>query len=181
MPVGNDASRAVDRLAKVLQRREAEAKQFPDLLVTGRNADGTIQVRDLRGECVATSNICSAYKGQQIQIPCGVPFRITGAAGIAMQRAQRQSGTLWVESYTPNEYHPGESYEVTVTGKGFKSTTQFEYLLPDSEDVNEDITIDEIAYVSATEMTLSITVAEDADLLALNTGGLAYDNPGMPS
>lgn len=178
MPVRNEAERTADTLSRILDRQRADDVQFPDLLVEGRNADGTIQVRDLRGECVATSNVCSAYQGQVIQIPCGAPFRVSGAAGVAMARVTRPSGTLWLESVSPSSYLPGGSYTVTMTGKGFKATTQFEFLIPGTREVNPDVTVNSITYVSATQMLVSITIAVDADPILMTAGGVAYDNPG---
>lgn len=173
-PEGGSLRRIMKR-----QGRELGAYSVPKR-VEQRNADGTINVRRLDGECVERSNICSAYTGQIIQVPCGAGFRNLGAAGTAMVRIQRTAPTMWVETVDPSSLNPGASYTVTITGRGFRTTSQFEFLLPDSDEINPDITITDSTYISATEFELEITVAADADLIGDTRGVLAYDNPGTP-
>lgn len=155
--------------------------------VEGRNADGTISVRPLGGECVERSNICSAYSGQLIEVPCGNGLGRLGATGIAMARVSRLSATMWFESMEPDVLARGSSVEVTITGGGFTEGSVFEFLLPGTEDVNPGVVIVDSTFVSFTEFTLVVEVANDAILFAVDENGelipaaaapVAFDNPG---
>lgn len=146
--------------------------------VEGRNADGTINLRPLGGECVERSNICSAYSGQLIQVPCGNGLGRLGASGVAMARFSRVSGNMWVESISPSSFARGGTYTVTVTGGGFTTGSVFEFLLPGTEDVNPGVTITASEYVSFTEFTLEIEIAVDCELIPDGGAGLSFDNPG---
>lgn len=162
------------------QQAHEQSRYYENKRVEGRNFDGTISVRPLTGECVERSNICTAYDGQIIQVPCGNGLGNLGAAGSAMARTSQQAGTIWVESLDPNELPAGLTTAVTVIGRGFRETSVFEFLRPGTNEVNDDITIDAATYISETEFELQVAVAADADLITDGRGGLAYDNPGAP-
>jgi hypothetical protein len=146
--------------------------------VMGRNTDGTVNLQRYDGTCTSRGEVSSHYTGQIVSEVPKPAYNRTGAAGVAQISSSQSVGTLWVESIDPDEYEQGLSYSVTVIGKGFTSTTEFAFLQLGSDEINEDITIDSKTLVSATEYTLEITVAADAD--AVSAAPLAYDDPGNP-
>jgi hypothetical protein len=147
--------------------------------VEGRNADGTLSVRALDLECIATAPPSNLYVGQEYVTPPAAPFSMQGTAGIGLTSASRSIATMDVTSLDPEMYGRGLTYTVTVTGLGFTEGSVFEFLLPSTETINPGITITESRYVSATEFELDIAVAEDAAIIAANAGDMAFDNPGM--
>lgn len=169
-----------DSLARVLDERRRIDAEIRPARVEARNDDGTLQLRPLHGECVATAPACGLYVGQVVEVPCSAPFKHLGAAGIPMWRQSRAANLMHVESLEPSIYARGFSGTVIVTGLGFTPVSAFEFLLPGTEDVNEDITTDEIRYVSETECEWDITVAADATVIPEGTGDLSYENVGLP-
>lgn len=176
------AERRLVRPLRQTFRKEADEQRryYATKRVEGRNSDGTINVRPLGGECVERSNICSAYSGQLIEVPCGNGVGRLGASGVAMARVQRLASAMWVESIEPSFFARGQAYEVTVIGRGFTASSGFEFLLPGTEDVNPGVTITGSTFVSETEFTLQVEISLDSVLIAEGGGPLAFDNPGSP-
>ena len=169
-----------DSLARVLDERRRIDAEIRPARVEARNDDGTLQMRPLHGECIATAPACGLYVGQVVEVPCSAPFKHLGAAGISMLRASRVAALMHVESLDPATYERGFSGTVTVTGLGFTPVSAFEFLLPGTEDINPGVTISAIAYVSETECTLTMAVAADAEVIPEGTGDLSYENVGLP-
>jgi len=168
-------------LRAILQHQRFDLSRFyADKRVEGRDVDGTLLVRPLGGECVERTNICSAYAGQIIQVPCGAGLRNLGAAGTAMASTSLLIAPMWVESITPDFFARGATVEVTVIGRGFTPSSVFEFLLPGTDEVNPGVAIVASTYVSVTEFLLEVEVAVDAVLIPEGAGAIAFDNPGTP-
>lgn len=180
MAAGSLLRRTNDQLAALLDmRRRVDAEMRPTR-VEARNPDGTLQLRRLDGECSARGPVCGLYVGQVVDAPCAAPWKLSGAAGIGMAREHRAAATMAVTAIEPSLFDPGASLTVTITGLGFLPISVFEFLVPGTEDLNDDITVDEIRYISDTECEVDITVAADAAVIAAETGDIAFDNPGEP-
>lgn len=174
------AARFVQALERTFARRERERAPVRTSRVTGRNEDGTVRLQRTDGECVARGGISDAYTGQVVIEPNRSPLSRRGTAGIAQVSEQGSVSILWVERLDPNEYRPGASYSVTVTGRGFRPETVFEFLRPGLAYVpNGDITITASTYVDETTFLLEIDVDPGAALYRRGAP-LAYDNPGDP-
>lgn len=169
-----------DSQDRVLDERRRIDAEIRPARVEARNDDGTLQMRLLHGECVATSPACGLYVGQVVEVPCSAPFKHLGAAGIPMYRQSREAALMHVESLTPSIYERGFSGTVIVAGRGFTPVSAFEFLLPGTEEVNPGITTDEIRFVSATECEWDITVAADSLVIPEGTGDLSFENVGLP-
>jgi hypothetical protein len=162
------------------QRRELTRYEFPKR-VEGRNSDGTIGVRPLNGECIERSNICSAYPGMIIQVPCGNGLSNLGAAGTAMARVNRLADTMWVESIDPPLFPRGTSFTATITGRGFTTSSVFDFLVPGTKQINEGVVVDGSHFVSPTGFEVELSVAFDAALILDQSGDIAFDNQGAHS
>lgn len=170
-------------LRKILgrQARDLSAYYTPKR-VEGRNEDGTINVRPLVGECVERSNICTAYSGQLIEVPCGNGFNLLGATGTAMVRTSRVAAQPWVESLDPSTYRRGSTYTVTITGRGFLPSFNIDFLSPGegSSEVNPYILKLDVRYIDAETAEVDIAVDTDAPLILLTLADIAFDNVGSP-
>jgi len=169
-------------LRKILGRQSRDlSAYYTPKRVEGRNEDGTINVRPLVGECVERSNICTAYAGQLIEVPCGNGLGLLGATGTAMARTSRVSAQPWVESVEPHIFHRGSSYTVTIAGRGFLPSFDVDFLNPESVGtVNPNIMKLAVRVLDAETAEVDILVAEGAPLIVLTLAGIAFDNVGSP-
>lgn len=165
----------VTTMRRVLDRRKRDEADLRVSTVVGRDTDGTTLYRPQDGECELRGGISADRSGSIVLNPSAAAFGRRGAAGVAGVGARGQFGAAWVESLDPATFAQGWSGDVTVTGRGFRPGMTFEFLLPSSVSVHPGITIVTTTYVSPTEYTLSITVAEDANVVA--EAPLAFDTP----
>jgi hypothetical protein len=174
------ATRAVQALARALEQRERDRAPVRTSRVVGRNSDGTLRLQRTDAECVARGNPSDAYAGEVLTEPARSPLSRRGVAGVAQVAEQGSVTILWVERLDPDLYRPGASYTVTVTGRGFKESTVFEFLKPGIAYVpNPGITITDSTFVDETTFVLKIAVAPGAALYR-RRAPIAYDNPGDP-
>lgn len=177
-------SPVVRELRKVLDRRERDARTVYPMRVEGRNGDGTINVRRFDGECIERSRECGVREGQLIEVPCGPPPSLAGAAGVAMLYAGIRHSVPWIESLVGGEPDaaldawllPGESYTLTVTGKNFEDTLWIDFLLAATEEVHPDITVTDLRVLSDTSAEVDVTV--DAGASPIDSAPISYDNVG---
>jgi hypothetical protein len=163
-----------------LEQRERDRSPVRTSRVLGRNPDGTLRLQRTDAECVARGNPSDAYTGEILTEPSRPPLSRRGAAGIAQITEQGTLAILWVERLDPNLYRPGATDTVTVTGRGFKPSTVFEFLKPGiAYQPNPDITITATTFIDETTIRLDIAVSPGAALYRRGAP-IAYDNPGDP-
>lgn len=146
--------------------------------VEARNADGTLSVRPLDGECIATAPPSSLYVGQEYVTPPAAPFKMQGAAGVAMLRASRTFTRPELISFSPDFWLRGGEYTVAITGRGLTIAYLNDLLLPSAETIHEGITIDEIRWLDDTSAEMDVTVSSSATLVPEGTGDAAFENVG---
>jgi hypothetical protein len=135
--------------------------------VVGRNPDGTEQLVRLDATCVTRGTADNHYGGQVIAVPSVATVQRSGATGIGSVPALVSADTLWIESLDPSDLRPGQSYSITVTGRGFDDRVRIEFLLPfeaDGQTINPDITIDTLTVWDSETVMLEVTVSSDARL-----------------
>lgn len=172
--------RIEDALAKMNRRTTANLNLMRPMRVEERFTDGTMGFRRMDGECVERGNECSSYVGELIEIPCGKPMAITGAAGAPMLSNRRAVNRLWVESLTPSVLVPGTSQTIVVAGRGFMAITRIEFGLPGTQTINPGTSVTAIHYTSPTQIEVDVTTSADAELLDLTSAPIFFDNPGVP-
>jgi hypothetical protein len=166
----------VEVLGRVLDERAARDRSVRTARVVGRNTDGTTQLLRLDGQCVSRGCGTSQYPGETIETAVTFCAKDIGTSGITTTSSQRGANLVWIESLSPELYAAGESYTVEVVGFGFDERTRIEFLLPDSLDVNPDVTIDEIRVITSELLEVDITLAEEAE--AVTAASISYDNGG---
>lgn len=177
MPTG--VSGFVEELRRVLDERARREADVKPAQVVGRRTDGRTLLLGLDGECISSGG-SGGYQGEiVVQVPSLLNRDGTVGSGVLAQRST--AVLLWVAALDPNIFPAGSTgLEVTVTGKGFTATTQFQFLDPASEQVNDDITITGQNFIDSETYTLFVNVAADATpLLPGLLGGLAYDDPAI--
>lgn len=165
----------VQALKRALDDRARRTQELRVSRVVGRATDGTLQLQDLEGECIARGCRTAEAEGEVTKRPLGPCWDNQGAAGVSGLSVRAGAGVLWVESIDPDSYAPGQSYTVTVIGLGFTEATLFEFLHASSEEVNLDVVITSMTLISSTEYELEIDV--DPDAAPIVDGDLAFD-PG---
>jgi hypothetical protein len=165
----SDPNRVVDALRRVFERRERDKAPTRTARVLGRNADGTERLQRSDAVCVTRGSVDGHYAGQVILEPASNVFHRQGAVGIAPISQDASADTLWIDSLDPFELRPGESYIITVTGRGFTAGVVIEFLDPadylvQPSVINPDVTIDSLAVESDTTLSLNVTVAPGARL-----------------
>lgn len=177
MPTGTaGVVQAIKEVLDTRARREADVRPSR---VVGRNTDGSALLLGLDGECISRGG-AGGYQGEiVVQLPSLLNRDGTAGVGVLSQRST--ATLLWVDAIEPAIFPQGAtSLEVTVTGQGFSPSTQFEFLQPASEEVNDDVTIVAQSFVDAQTYTLFVNVAADAaPLLPGLVGGLAFDDPAI--
>lgn len=171
------AAAIVEELRRVLDdraRREADVKPAR---VVGRRTDGRTLLQGLDGECISSAG-SGGYSGELVvRLPS--LLNRDGTVGSGVLAARATAALLWVDSIEPASFARGATLEVTVTGSGFTPSTEFEFLLPASEEVHPGITVDYINYVDSEHMVVGISVAADAELVGALSAPLAFDDPAL--
>ncbi len=165
------SERFVAALAKTLATRERDRAPVRNLRVVGRASDGTPLTVRSDAQCIARGTATpDYYNGQSIFEPSGnsggSSISSQGTASVAALLEETAAATLWVERLDPSTYIPGRSYFVNVYGRGFDDTTRFEFLDPDGETVNPDITIVDQGVLGPDQAALEIEVSPTARLQA---------------
>jgi len=136
--------------------------------VIGRNADGTELVQRLDTTCPTRSTPDNHPTGTVLLNPSLSAFHRTGATGPGTS-ALFTAGTLWIESLAPSTYHPGQTLQVTVKGRGFDSSVHIDFLDPDPSvpegTLNPDLTVLATHHIDPETLLLDLTVAATARLL----------------
>ncbi|MEO7973273.1 MAG: hypothetical protein ABIU84_06760 [Thermoanaerobaculia bacterium] len=173
----DQAKEIVRALRDVFDARAAREADIKPARVVGRNTDGSALLLGLDGECISRGG-AGGYNGELVvQLPSLLNREGTVGVGVVARRST--AVLLMVDSIDPAAFARGSSLDVLVTGVGFSATTVFQFLLPESEDVNPGITINSTTFVDSANVTLNITVASDAELLADQSAPLAFDDPAM--
>ena len=173
------AQRFVRELGRVLDRRQREAPgRVRERRVEGRETDGRHRLVSLDGTCVLSGQVGPEGTGDVVTLPTG-PLYHRGTTGIATVSVSRETATLYVERLDPDEYSPGEMYTVEVHGRGFTETTEVDFLVPGSEEINEAILVTSRRYISDVLLEVDITLDADAPLYA--SAPIAYDDPAQVS
>lgn len=171
---GNRGAEFVRALREVLDSRARRERDVIPSRVVGRDTDGRTLLLGLDGECISPGG-SSGYDGEIVTTLPSLLNR-DGTAGVRALSQSAATTILWVESISPSIFSQGASaLSVTVTGRGFTSSTVFQFLQPASEEVNDDITIVSSTYVDPETFTLVINVAADATPIV--DAPLAYDDP----
>lgn len=172
-----------DELRDILRRRTRDDAEMRPQRMVGRNTDGTVNWRRLDGECIERGDVCSAYDGQVVELPCAPPFRSMGASGIPARRIGRRSAVLWLESLDPSLLMPGESYTIELTGKGFLDTFDIDFLVPGSpgtRTLNPYILKLDVRVTDGEHAEVDVEVLAGAPPIDLGRGRVAYENVGSP-
>lgn len=156
---------------RLLDRRRDDEADIRDLRVLGRNTDGTQRFLPLDTECELRGSVCGFSKGATVKSTCN-DFANRGAAGLALRSRGLSSDTVWIEELDPDSFPQGVDLTVEVIGRGFRASTQIQFLQPDSEAINEDIEILDQTVVSKVLIELELRIAVDADLIGFTA--IAY-------
>jgi len=163
-------------LQRALDDRDRHRAPVKATRILGRNRDGTIRLLALDGECEIRGAVETGYEGQVVTRPLGTPFSLYGAAGVAGQSWSFGSALLDVTALEPAVYSPGESYTVTVTGRGFDNAFVRDFLTDDDGDTIAPITVVEQRILSSTSLELDIEV--DAGAALVDSAALAFGRTG---
>ena len=159
------AEKVLDLLGSLLTRREREQAPTRTARVLGRHQDGTERLQRTDARCITRGTPNNHYTGTTILNPSLAPFHRTGITGIGTSETI-PAGTLWIEKLDPATYHPGQTYQVTVHGRGFDAPVQIDFLDPDPAapegTVNPDLEIQAIQILSPELLLLDLAVAPTA-------------------
>ena len=177
----------LSRQRRVARREAAAAQQVVPAIVTARLPDGRVSVLPAAsaGTCQVPAGRLSSARGEIVYTP---PARgsiaSSNTAGGALATAKSTAPAyLWVERVDPSTYVQGESYTVSVTGRGFEPGIVFTFLLKFDDGIEQPVQHPGIAINAATVLdsrnaTLEIDVASDAELVTL--GPLGFRIGGSP-
>jgi len=167
----NPSEKVVTLLQSLLARRERDRSPVRPARVLGRHADGTERLQRLDAACVTRSSRDNHYAGTVVVATRPAAFHRTGTTGIATLTEVASTPTLWIERLDPNAYSPGQTYQVTVTGRGFDDRVQIDFLEPSiagsltqGQTINEDIAVLAVLVVSSETLLLEIAVSATARL-----------------
>ena len=165
------SEKVVTLLQSLLARREREQAPVRTARVLGRHQDGTERLQRTDAACVTRAPRDNHYAGTVVLSPSSSFVRRTGSTGIATLTEVTSAATLWVERLDPSDYRPGQSYTVTVIGRGFDDRVRIEFLEPpvagplaQGQTINEDITVHSTTVVDPATLLLEITVRPGARL-----------------
>jgi hypothetical protein len=164
------ADRLLPALTRLLDRRAKDRSPVRPARVVGRNPDGTERLQRLDAACVTRGAAANHLDGQVITVPSTAVLHRTGAAGLATLTETAAAETLWIESLDPADLRPGETYTLTVTGRGFDAAVRIDFLEPTPDlyvqpnRINESVTLLSLQFVDTTTLLLQIAVAPDARL-----------------
>jgi hypothetical protein len=169
-------------LSSFLARQTRDTAPARTARVLGRHIDGTERLQRTDALCVTRGTPDSHYTGTLLLNPSLAAFHRAGVTGIGTSHTI-PAGTLWVETLDPSEYHPGQAYQVTVTGRGFDDIVQIDFLNPSLAiygtaeiPLNPDLEIQSITVIDSETLLLDLTVAPGARLLA--NAPIAFGKPG---
>jgi|GEM_PF-1066278 len=167
--MSSHSDRVVDVLARLLTRRERDHAPTRAARVLGRNEDGTERLQRTDATCVTRGAVSSNFAGQVILESAISPFHRLGSIDIAPVSQQASADTLWIDRLDPAELRPGESYTITVTGRGFTPGVVIEFLEPaplfvQPTVLNGDVTIESLTVEDDSTIALNVTVAPGARL-----------------
>jgi hypothetical protein len=169
-------------LSTFLARQTRDRAPARPARVLGRHIDGTERLQRTDALCVTRGAPDSHHTGTILLNPSLATFHRAGVTGVGTS-ATIPAGTLWIETLDPSEYHPGQTCQVTVTGRGFDDTVQIDFLDPAVSDspeipINPDLEIQSITFVDSETLLLDLTIAPGARLL--DNAPLAFGKPSRP-
>jgi hypothetical protein len=162
-------TRLLNLLSSLQTRQLRDQSPIRTARVLGRNPDGTERLQRLDTTCPTRATPDNHPTGTVLLNPSLSAFHRAGATGIGTSDTFA-AGTLWIETLDPSEYHPGQTYQVTVRGRGFDPAVQIDFLDP-SPDVlegtlNPDLQVLAIHYLDTETLRLDLTVAPGARLMS---------------
>jgi hypothetical protein len=165
----NSAERVVTLLQSLLARRERDRAPVRPARVLGRHQDGTERLQRLDAACVTRSTRDNHYTGTVVLTPSLSVIQRHGSTGIPTLTEIASAPTLWIETLDPHDYRPGQTYQVTVTGRGFDDRVQIDFLEPAppfvaGQTINEDIQVLALEVRDPETLILEIAVAPGARL-----------------
>ena len=169
------AERTLHLLQTLLDRRDRDRAPTRTARVLGRHADGTERIQRTDAACVTRATRDNHYAGTVIVEPKLAAFHRTGSAGIAAVTEVLSAETLWIERLDPNVYEPGQTYQVTVHGRGFDDRVRIDFLLPDpfgGATLHPDLAVLAVLFVSPELLELELAVAPTTH--ALSNAPIAY-------
>jgi hypothetical protein len=163
------SEKIVHLLGSLLDRRARDRAPVRPARVLGRHADGTERLQRLDAACVTRASRDNHYTGTVVVATRPAAFHRTGATGIPTLTEVAAAPTLWIERLDPNAYSPGQTYQVTVTGRGFDDRVQIDFLEPappnvTAQTINPDIAVLAVLVVSSEILLLEIAVSATARL-----------------
>jgi hypothetical protein len=171
------AERTLHLLQTLLTRQNRDQAPVHPSIVLGRHQDGTESLQRQDTTCPTRSGPGNHYTGTIVLAPSTATSR-QGTTGIGTSQIV-SSPTLWIETITPNTYHPGQTYQVTITGRGFSESVQIDFLYPAPETpegtLNPDLVVLEILVVSSEILLLELSVAPTAR--PITNAPIAYGRP----
>ena len=162
-------------LAELFERREAAAAPVRPARIFERFDDGTVGYLPMDADCVERGGVDSGAVGDRVTRSKDHAFASYGTALAAVLAASSSVRTVLVERIVPDVYRPGDVVTATIEGRGFTPATRFEFLLPDSREINPHITQTAARFVDGE--TIELDLAIDADAPPIVRAGLAYDDP----
>lgn len=163
------AEKVLQQLTTLLTRRERERAPARPMRVLGRNQDGTERLQRLDASCVTRGTPDNHYTGTTVLNPSVAAFHRAGAIGIGTTKTLVDP-TLWIERLDPDTFNPGQTYEVTVTGRGFDEATRIDFLDPDSTvpegTVNSDLEVLDYEVLTPESLRLTVAAADTARPIA---------------
>ncbi|MEM6796105.1 MAG: hypothetical protein AAF725_19180 [Acidobacteriota bacterium] len=177
--------RQLDRLLRRVQQRSATT--VPKRVV-GRGRDGVEFHLRLDGNCPTRATIDSHATGQVTLQPAQA-LSSRGVVGLG-QGLEIFAGAVRVDRQEPRELVRGTTQEVTIFGRGFRSSQTWQYLLPptleEAELPNPSIEVEEAEFIDSSEARLTVAVAADAALygsapIAFDPGGKRPGPPDRPT
>jgi hypothetical protein len=175
------AEKILTALTTLLTRRERERAPARPARVLGRNQDGTERLQRLDAACVTRGAPDNHYTGTTVLNPAIAAFHRAGTIGLGTTETL-VAPTLWIERLDPDTFTPGQTYEVTVTGRGFDEATRIDFLDPDPAvpegTVNPDLEI--LEYEVLSPETLRLTVAVTDTARPITNAPIAYGRSEAP-
>jgi hypothetical protein len=165
----NPSEKVITLLQSLLAQRERDRAPVRTARVLGRHEDGTERLQRTDAACVTRAPRDNHYTGTVVLSPSSSFVRRTGSTGIATLTEVVSAATLWIERLDPSDYRPGQTYTVTVTGRGFDDRVQIDFLEPappfaPGQTINPDLEVLAVLVVSSELLLLEITLRPGARL-----------------
>jgi len=175
---GTAADRVIDAMRTMLDRRRDKEADARPARIVGRNTDGSARLLRLDGECISRGGQ-SGYLGETVtELPALVNRR--GTSGVGVLGLNGSARSIGIERIEPDRPLAGATTVVSIFGYGFSETTEFEFLRPESDSINDDISIDEQEFISESQVDVTLTIAADAEIFDV-IGAIAFDDPEVPA